>query len=137
MGINCKVDLAFPEGRTVITIEEYFRIFDTDHPTKFSFVVFRFVGVWIYKTKKMFFVTISLLVFEISYTNYVIFIECLNKLHLILAQNSVYNQPMHMLFVFYVMCNKTKRTFTRMVRGNGFRHGLGGRNGENQSNSVE
>ena len=107
MGINCKVDSAFPEGRMVIKIEEYFRIFDTDHPTKFSFVVFRFVGVWIYK--KMFFVTISLLVFEISYTNYVIFIECLNKLHLILAQNSVYNQPMHMLFVFYVMCNKTKR----------------------------
>ena len=100
MGINCKVDLAFPEGRMVITIEEYFRIFDTDHPTKFSFVVFRFVGVWIYK--KMFFVTISLLVFEISYKNYVIFIECLNKLHLILAQNSVYNQPMHLLFVIRI-----------------------------------
>merc|ERR1711997_1425401 len=100
-------DLAFPEGRTVITIEEYFRIFDTDHITKFSFVVFRFVGVWIYK--KMFFVTISLLVFEISYSNYVIFIECLSKLHLILAENSVYNRPMHMLFVFYLICNKKKR----------------------------
>ena len=91
----------------VIKIEEYFRIFDTDHPTKFSFVVFRFVAVWIYK--KCFFVNISLLAFEILYTNYVIFIECLNTLHFILAQNSVYNQPMHMLFVFYVMCNKTKR----------------------------
>ena len=57
MGINCKVDSAFPEGRMVIIIEEYFRIFDTDHPRKFGFVVFRFVGVWIYKKK---FLTIPL-----------------------------------------------------------------------------
>ena len=49
MGINCKVDLAFPEGRIVTAIEGYFRIFNTDHPTIFSFVDFRFVGVWIYK----------------------------------------------------------------------------------------
>ena len=37
----------------------------------------------------MFLVTVSLLVFEILYTNYVILIECLNKLYFILGQNSV------------------------------------------------